>query len=172
VGAATLSATRRQLIARGIAGARKDRDVGALRALVYAEQVLVATYEQVVAAAVLSPPATSRATQFLGHEHAHLRAVGDELQRLGGVAPPPPPTLSVAAAPGSDPDALRLLLALERAALTAYYAELARLRDPQAARVAAEIMACGAQHTTELRELLSPGDVMRAVPGPFVFGTP
>jgi hypothetical protein len=172
VATATQSATRRELIARAVARGRLDGDIGALLALVSAEQVLVASYEQVLNAGVLSPPATTRANEFLAHERAHLRAVAGALARLGGTVPSTPRALGSAAAPASDRAGLRLLLALERAALSAYYAEIARLRDPGAARVAAEIMACGAQHATELRELLSPGDVLRAVPGAFVFGTP
>ena len=172
MGADSESATRRQLIARAVARGRHDGDVGALLALLKAEQVLVATYEQVLGTGVLSSREGSRASEFLAHERAHESAIGRALVRLGGTVASAPGALSTAEAPGSGSAAIKLLLALERAALSAYYAELARLRDPEAARVASQIMACGAQHATELREMLSPGDVMRAVPGAFVFGTP
>jgi hypothetical protein len=172
VGAGDVSATRRELIKRGVARGRRGGDIGALQALAGAEQVLVTTYEQVLSAGVLSRSASKRAAEFLGHERLHLAAIGRELERLGGALPPAPPALGVAARPASDRAAIRILLALERSALSAYYAELAHLRDGHAARTAGEIMACDAQHASELRALLSPGDAMRAVPSAFVFGTP
>jgi rubrerythrin len=169
--AADQSATRRELIKRGVARARGGGDVGALRALAGAEQVLVTTYEQVLAAGILGPRASTRAGEFLAHERAHLAAIERQLVRLGGARPGPSGAVGAVSLP-SDRAAVRLLLALERAALSAYYAELDNLRDGLAAQTAAEIMACDAQHATELRELLSPGDAMRAVPSSFVFGTP
>jgi hypothetical protein len=177
MGPGTQAATRRQLIARSVASAGTGLggfgvDLRALQALGRAEQVLVATYEQALAAGVLSLPASARATAFLDHERLHLAAIVGELKRLGGTLPRAPRVLSVPSTPASDRAALGVLLMLERAALSAYYAESARLRDPHAMKIAAQIMACGAQHTTELRELLSPGDVLRAVPSAFVYGTP
>jgi ferritin-like protein len=65
---------------------------------------------------------------------------------------------------------LRTLVTLERTALAVYYAELGALRDPAAAQLATEIMACEAQHATALRELLYPARPGRAVPSAFVFG--
>jgi rubrerythrin len=162
-------ATRRELIARGISLAGTGSDVGALRATIRAEQVLVATYEQLLGAGVLSLPAASVATRFLSHERAHEAALTAELKRLGGRPPRRPRGLGDGTV-ASERDAVRLLLGLERAAISVYYSELARLRDARATRIAAEIMACEAQHTTALRELLSPGDISRAVPGAFVFG--
>jgi hypothetical protein len=172
VAAGTQSATRRELIARGLARRPAGGDAGSLRALTRAEQVLVVTYAQVLAAGALSLPATSRATEFLAHERAHLETISRELKRLGGTLPRSSRPLSTLPTLTSDRAAVRLLLVLERAALHAYWVELGRLRDARASRLAAEIMACGAQHATELRELLSPGDVKRAVPSSFVFGSP
>ncbi len=163
-------ATRRELIARGIALRGTGSDAGALRATVRAEQVMVATYEQLLGAGVLGPTAARAATEFLAHERAHVAALTSELKRLGGRPPREPRGLGPVM-PASERAAIRLLLVLERAAISVYYTELAQLHDGRAARTAAEIMACEAQHTTALRELLSPGDVSRAVPGAFVYGT-
>jgi ferritin-like protein len=162
-------ATRRELIARGIAFGRTGGDVGSLRAMVRAEQVLVVTYEQLLAATVFTPAATELVERFLGHERAHVEALARELKRLRGSEPRRPTGL------GTTPlldgrAAVRLLLALERAALHVYYTELARVRDAGVARTAAAIMGNEAQHTTLLRELLSPGDLARAVPAAFVDG--
>ena len=64
-----------------------------------------------------------------------------------------------------------MLVEIERAALSVYYTELARIRDPELAGTAAAIMANEAQHAALLLELLSGGNVTRAVPTAFVYGT-
>jgi rubrerythrin len=166
----TAEATRRELIARGLALAGTRSDRGALRAMMRAEQALVFTYEQVLAAGVLPERPLRIATAFLEHERAHIRALEQELARTGGLPPRRPTGFGPLGALTADL-AVTLLLDLERAALSVYYTELASIRDPRIARVAAAIMGNEAQHASELRELLSPGDVSRAVPGPFVFGT-
>ncbi len=171
---AVRSATRRDLIARGLAFGRHGGDVGSLRALVRAEQVLVTTYEQLLASTALSEARGVLASELLAHERAHLSAVTAQLRRLGGTVPRRPAALGDTAGAsiefGDERAAVRMLLSLERAALAVYYAEMGKLRDPIAAQVAAEIMACEAQHATALRELLEPGRPGVAVPGPFVFG--
>jgi rubrerythrin len=166
--------TRRELIARGLAFGRHGGDVGALQALARAEQVLVASYEQLLGSTVLAPAAGVLAAELLAHEHVHLRALSAELKRLGGKVPRRPSALGRggAAGPfaGDERAVLRSLVTLERAALAVYYTELGKLRDPGAAQLATEIMACEAQHATALRELLYPARPGRAVPSPFVFG--
>jgi rubrerythrin len=162
-------ATRRELIARGIALGGSGRDVDSLRAMLRAEQVLVVTYEQLLAATVFTPAATELAQRFLGHERAHAEALARELKRLRG-APPPRPTGLGSIGSLVESAAVGLLLELERAALNVYYTELARVRDAGVARTAAAIMGNEAQHTTLLRELLSPGNVGGAVPAAFVVG--
>ncbi|HWE32831.1 MAG TPA: ferritin-like domain-containing protein [Solirubrobacteraceae bacterium] len=171
---AASAATRRELIARGIAFGRHGGDVGALSALARAEQVLVGTYEQLLGSAVLSPAHGVLASRLLGHERAHLSALTAQLERLGGTVPHAPAALGHTAAAGmafgDERAALGMLVSLERAALAVYYAELGKLRDSRAAQVAAQIMACEAQHATTLRDVLEPGRPGRAVPTPFVFG--
>ena len=171
---AVRAATRRELIARGIGFGRHGGDVGALRALARAEQVLVATYEQLLGSAALSSAGGVLASELLAHERAHLSALTGELKRLGGTVPRRPAALARGGAAGlSSGDervVLRTLVTLERTALAVYYAELGALRDRGAAQLATEIMACEAQHATALRELLYPARPGRAVPSAFVFG--
>lgn len=168
------AATRRELIGRGIAFRRQGGDVGSLQALIRAEQVLVATYRQLLSSTMLSAARGVLASELLGHERAHLAALTAQLRRLGGVVPRLPPELGHGAGagvpPGDESALLRMLISLERAALAVYYAEMGKLRDAGAARLAAEIMACEAQHATALRELLEPGRIGLAVPSPFVYG--
>jgi ferritin-like protein len=166
-------ASRRELIAQGIGFGRDGGDVGSLRALARAEQVLVATYEQLLGSTALSEARGVLASELLAHEREHLRALTAELHRLGAAGPRRPAGLGQAAGGvplGDERAAVRMLLSLERAALAVYYAEMGKLRDPQAAQVAAQIMACEAQHATALRELLDPGRPLRAVPSSFVYG--
>jgi ferritin-like protein len=173
VATAVRAGTRRELIARGIGFGRHGGDVGALRALARAEQVLVATYEQLLGSAVLSSAGGVLASELLAHERAHLSALTAQLKRLGGSVPRRPAALAHGAAglfAGDEQVVVRTLVTLERTALAVYYAELGNLRDPGAAQLATEIMACEAQHATALRELLYPARPGRAVPSPFVFG--
>jgi rubrerythrin len=165
---AAAEATRRELIARAIALTGTRGDAGAVRALIRAEQVLVETYEQLLDAGTLPLAAASIATEFLGHERAHLKALRGELRR--GAMPAPPSGLG-SIAELTARQALRVLVGLERAALSVYYTELARIKDGALARTAAEIMANEAQHATVLLEVLSPGDFERAAPAAYVYGT-
>jgi rubrerythrin len=161
-------ATRRELIARAIALSGTSGDAGAVRAMIRAEQVLVASYEQVIAAGTLPFAALSITTEFLGHERAHLEALRGELRR--GAVPAPPRELGGLGSVTAR-QAVRLLVGLERAALSVYYTELARIKDGGLARTAAEIMANEAQHATVLLEVLSPGDFEHAAPAAYVTGT-
>lgn len=162
-------ATRRELIARGLTVPGTTTDVGAVRALIRAEQVLVETYEQLTAASLLPGGAVSMALEFLAQERQHVAQLTTLCRRLGGRPPRKVRRLGrFGALDGSE--AVTFLLGVERAALSVYYTELARIRDPQLARAATAIMANEAQHAALLREVLSPGDTLRAVPSSFVFG--
>jgi rubrerythrin len=166
--AVAAEATRRELIARAIALGGHDGDVGAVRAMIRAEQVLVASYQQLIGAGTLPPAALEIATEFLGHERAHLNALRGELRR--GAAPAPPRELGDLTGVGAR-EGVRLLVGLERAALSVYFTEIARIKDGRLARMAAEIMANEAQHSTVLLAVLSPDDFERAAPAAYVTGT-
>jgi rubrerythrin len=137
--------------------------------MIRAEQVLVDTYEQLIAGSLLPGGAVSMALEFLAQERQHVDQLTTQCRRLGGRPPRKARRLGrFGALNGSQ--AVTFLLGVERTALSVYYTELARVRDPALARVAAAIMANEAQHASLLREVLSPGDTMRAVPSAFVFG--
>jgi ferritin-like protein len=141
------------------------------------ELLLLYAYEHVLGSSFLD----SKAKQVLGllraQEEAHVHALQTRLTALGG-APPPRPT-SVPAANRDlahrrvsqrlgqlrgARDALRLLAAVERVTVGAYFVALIKLEDPALIRLAAEIMANEAQHEAMLGELLHPRDVQQAVP--------
>jgi rubrerythrin len=161
-------ATRRELIDKAIALVGAYGDTGAGRAMIRAEQILVATYEQLLAAGAFTHQAERIAHEFLAHERAHLDELRSELGRASRLRMPRG-LGSVAAL--DDRQAVGLMVQLERAALSVYYTEIARIKDASLAKTAALIMANEAQHASMLLELLSPGDAVRAAPAAFVDGT-
>jgi Ferritin-like domain len=148
------------------------------------ERVLVLAYERVFASGSLSPGIQRAITPHLEHERAHVAAVAAELTRLGAPAPTGP--LSVNDASDllgdhnisdsltdlhSENDCLKLLVDLESLAEGAHYTPLKDLTDPRQVRLSAQIMACEAQHWTVLSGLRNPGQYVKAIPWPYVYGT-
>ena len=72
---------------------------------------------------------------------------------------------------GSQNDCLKLLVDLESVAEGVHYTALKDLRSGQLQRLSAQIMACEAQHWTVLSGLRNPGQYVKAVPWPYVYGT-
>jgi hypothetical protein len=121
---------------------------------------------------------------MLDQEHAHIAALSTELVRLGGT--PPQPLSRVADAdkvlaahqiPGSlgqlhnEHDVIILLARIEWLLEGAHYGAISKLQGARLLRLSGEVMATEAQHASMLSELLHPGDVIKAVPSPFVRGT-
>ncbi len=71
----------------------------------------------------------------------------------------------------SQNDCLRLLVDLESLAEGVYFTALKTLSKPGLQRLAAQIMACEAQHWTAVSGLRNPGQYVKAVPWPFVTGS-
>ena len=71
----------------------------------------------------------------------------------------------------SEEDCLRLLEQVESLAQGAYYVSMSKFADVKLARTCASILGAEAQHYTALAGLLHPGDINKAVPGPFVEGS-
>jgi Ferritin-like domain len=201
----TRAQTRRQLLASGAraaaggaAGAsgasllapalaraqsQAESEADRLHRLLSLELLVLYCYEHVLASTVLSPTARPAIVPLLGHEHAHVDAIGARLRALG--AAPPTPPASVAAAnrdlihrhvserlgqlQGSG-DALRLLLTIERVATGAYFVALIKLTDPRLLRLGAQIMASEAQHQAVIADLLDHGNGAQAAPYGLVQG--
>jgi ferritin-like protein len=193
------SSTRRELLAygAGIAGAAllvpasapaagraaTESEADRLQRLMSVELLMLYTYRQVMASSLLSPSARRALAPLRANEEAHIRALGARLSALGGVAPSPPASVA-----GADKalahrevsgrlgklkgakDALRLLLAVERVTVGAYFVALTKLEDPGLITLAAEIMANDAQHEAIVGELLYPGKAGQAVPYGLVQG--
>ena len=71
----------------------------------------------------------------------------------------------------SQNDAMQLLVDLESVAEGVYFIALKTLSTRPLQRLAAQIMACEAQHWTALSGLRNPGEYVKAVPWPFVTGS-
>lgn len=152
--------------------------------LLRVELLLVFACQRILAAAVLYPRAERTVRTLLAHGEAHIEALRARLAALGGVAPSPPASITEAdrnlahrrvserlgQLRGAG-DGLRLLLDVERVAVGAYFVALTKLEDPALIRLAAEIMANGAQHEAMLTALLDHDDVQQAVPYGLVQGS-
>jgi hypothetical protein len=71
----------------------------------------------------------------------------------------------------SQNDCLKLLVDLESAAEGAHYTVLKDLSLPAHQHLSVQMMACEAQHWTVLSGLRNPGQYVKAIPWPFVYGT-
>jgi Ferritin-like domain len=171
------STTRRELLTPRLS------DVTWLHRLMSVELLLFYVYDYVLAGSILPPGARAAMTQLRSHEEAHVAALGAQLSARSAPRPSPPPSVATAnrylarrkvrgrlgQLQGPD-DALRLLLALERVAVGAYFVALREIGDPRLIVLAAQIMASDAQHEAIIGEQLNPGDIANAVPYGLVQG--
>jgi hypothetical protein len=197
----TVGPTRRELIAgaAGAVGATLSGGVGAGDALadtrppsdaellgksLQVERLIVLGYRRVFASGLLSPAIERAIASHLVHERAHAAALAARLRSLGAPAPTGPLDLKAAAHVMADHhvsgsltdlhsqnDCLKLLVDLESAAEGAHYTALKDLSLPAHQHLSAQIMACEAQHWTVLSGLRNPGQYVKAIPWPFVYGT-
>lgn len=171
-------------IAVPAASAQVQTEVQALSAMLEAELLVAFAYGRILRSGVLSVFSTPVAKTLLAHEHAHVALLRGWVDKLGGVQPPSITGVGEADAAltadhvsgrlgemASEPDALRLLIAVERVSVGAYYHGFSTLAEPMLVRSAAEMLASEAQHATVLSGLLHPDDVAKAVPDAFVHGT-
>ncbi len=148
------------------------------------ELLLLFACQHLLGSSLLYPRARTAVAILRAHAEAHVGALRLRLTALGGVAPSPPATVAEAdhdLAHRRIPerlgqlrgagDGLRLLLDIERVTVGAYFVALIKLEDPGLIRLAAEIMANGAQHEVLLIRLLDHDDVQQAVPNGLVQGS-
>lgn len=197
----TVGPTRRELIAgaAAAAGATVSGGVRAAGALAdtpapsdaellgksfQVERLIVLGYRRVFASGLLTPAIQRAIASHLDHELAHVAALAAALRSLGAPAPTGPLDLETAAQVMADHhvsgsltdlhsqnDGLKLLVDLESAAEGAHYTALKDLSLPAHQHLSAQIMACEAQHWTVLSGLRNPGQYVKAIPWPFVYGT-
>jgi hypothetical protein len=197
----TVGPTRRELIAgaAAAAGATVSGGVRAAGALAdtpapsdaellgksfQVERLIVLGYRRVFASGLLTPAIQRAIASHLDHELAHVAALAAALRSLGAPAPTGPLDLETAVQVMADHhvsgsltdlhsqnDGLKLLVDLESAAEGAHYTALKDLSLPAHQHLSAQIMACEAQHWTVLSGLRNPGQYVKAIPWPFVYGT-
>ena len=189
-------ATRRELVAGAAAAvgagilagaAAADAPVSdgeALSKALEVERLMVLAYRRVLASGALASDIARAIAPYLTHELQHVAAVAGQLAAIGEMSATGPLSLDAAAAmlskhkiPGSltdlhsQNDCLRLLVDLESLAEGVYFTALKTLSEPGLQQLAAQIMACEAQHWTAVSGLRNPGQYVKAVPWPFVTGS-
>jgi Ferritin-like domain len=176
--------------ALGLAGAAAAAAATApvqARALTHAlqiEQLVVIAYRQVVGSSVLTPSVAGQLQTHLTQELEHVGLLERALASRGELVPTPPALPAAQAALTrhgvhwslthltSQHNCLKLLVDVESLAENAYFKAIQQLTDLALARICAEIMGCEAQHWTVLSGFLNHRDPMKAVPYPFVEGSP
>lgn len=180
VGAAALGGSG---IASAASSTPKESEATRVYRLLRVELLVLFTYEHVLDSQIL-PPRNRRALAPLrADEQAHVRVLHARLTALGGVAPSAPANVAAADLDlagrhvrgrlgqlQSAQDALRLLLAIERVVVGAYFVALLKLEDRQLITLCTQIMANDAQHEALIGEQLYPGDTQTAVPYGLVQG--
>jgi len=159
-------------------------DGEALSKALEVERLMVLAYRRVLASGALAPDIERAIAPYLAHEVEHVSTVASQLAAIGEMSATGPLGLDVAAAmlskhniPGSltdlhsQNDCLRLLVDLESLAEGVYFTALKTLTKPGLQQLAAQIMACEAQHWTAVSGLRNPGQYVKAVPWPFVTGS-
>jgi hypothetical protein len=178
------------VVAGGVTAASAAGDVApmndaqALSDALEVERLIVLAYRRVLASGALETDIERAIAPYLGHEIEHVNTVAAQLRAIGVNAPTAPLEVSSGAAllskqniPGSltdlhsQKDCLRLLVDLESLAEGAYFNALKVLSTSALQTLAAQIMACEAQHWTAVSGLRNPGAYVKAVPWPFVTGS-
>jgi Ferritin-like domain len=157
------------------------------RALTHAlqiEQLVVIAYRQVLGSPAVTQPVAGQLHTHLTQELEHVTLLERALEARGEILPAPP---SVAEAQDAltrhgvhwsltslrnQHDALKLLVDVESLAENAYFEAVQQIASLALARTCTEIMGCEAQHWTVLAGFLNHRDPKKAVPYPFVAGTP
>ncbi|HEY2770197.1 MAG TPA: ferritin-like domain-containing protein [Solirubrobacteraceae bacterium] len=162
--------------------AQSDAEV--LLPVVGTEMLGAFVYQQVLDAGVFTPHIQRATETILNQEQAHITKLSAELVRLGGTPPTPFSKVSDADEvliahhfPGglgplrNQHDCIILLARIEWLLEGAHLKAISKLQTPRLLELSTQVVANEAQHGTVLSELLHPGDVDKAVPGPFVRGT-
>jgi hypothetical protein len=145
---------------------------------------MVLAYRRVLASGLLAADLQRTITPHLGHEISHVRAIAGRLAALGAPAPTGPLDVKAAGAVmaqyhvsdslsdlRTQNECLKLLVDLESVAEGIHYTALKDLRGAGLQRLSAQIMACEAQHWTVVSGLRNPGQYVKAIPWPFVYGS-
>jgi ferritin-like protein len=159
----------------------KVQDGKVLQRLLEAERLLQYGYEHALGSGYLKHTAQQLALQQLAHEQAHVTMLQEQLKALSLPNAalqkkstehfPPEDVSSLFKAAKHEKDQLQVIVQIENLAQSSYFKAAGGFHDRRLVRLAAEILACEAQHWTMLVDLLHKGDATRAVPHPTVRGS-
>jgi hypothetical protein len=179
-GAASMAAA----LAPAQAEAATGSENAAISHVLLAERVAVIAYRQALARNVLGPAASAQVRLLLAQEDQHVAKLEKALAGLGAPVPAGPSNLAAAqsflsqnsvspnlTAIPTQHDALRLLINVESLTEGAYFTSIPKLVHPALIQLSVEMMGSDAQHWTALSGIQHDGDVVLAVPYPFVQGT-
>jgi hypothetical protein len=151
--------------------------------LLSAELLVLYTYDHILRGSIL--PVTDRRAlaPLRAQEQAHVHALRAKLASLRATGPPAPASVAAADADlahrdvkgrlgqlQGPQDALRLLVAVERVVVGAYFVALTKLEDRHLIALVIQMMANDAQHEALVGELMYPSDPHKAVPFGLVQG--
>jgi hypothetical protein len=159
----------------------KVQDGRTLQGLLKVELLLQYGYQHALSSGYLKHDGQELAQAQLADEQAHVAALQAHL-RARNLSPSaleeksrePLPYDQVNAlfkAATHEKDQLQVVVQIENLAQSYYFRAAGGFHDRQLVRLAAEILACEAQHWTMLVDLLHKGNATRAVPNPTVRGS-
>lgn len=152
----------------GVAAAQTaSSDVQTLQFAYTLENVAVAAYKLAAGSGLLTPDVVAVGTKFAGQHQDHANALKAAIQSVKGEVPAVPTKINFPAFKTQE-DVLKFALALESAAVGAYYTSSGKFQNRDLASAAASIVGVEATHVAILSSALK----MDPIPTAFVTGTP
>lgn len=161
----------------------KVQDAGILQGLLDAEHLLMYGYEHALGTGFLGHDARELCLLQLAHEEAHVARLHSVLDSLHVRRPPSTKDQSdhyqslrqavdkLFSLAQDERAALQVIVQVENVGQSGYFVAAGTFHDRKLIRLAAEVLACEAQHWTMLVDLLHRGDATQAVPHPTVRGS-
>jgi rubrerythrin len=152
----------------GVAAAQTaSSDVQTLQFAFTLENVAIAAYKLGAGSGLLTPDVVAVATRIAGQHQDHANALKAAIQSVKGEVPAVPTKINFPAFKTQE-DVLKFALALESAAVGAYYTSSGKFTNRDLASAAASIVGVEATHVAILSSALK----MDPIPTAFVTGTP
>lgn len=161
----------------------KVQDAKILQGLLDAEHLLMYGYEHALGTGLLKHDARELALLQLAHEEAHVAALRKHLRALNVRNPPGTSAQSehyrslrqsvdeLFNLAKHEREVLQVIVQIENVGQSGYFTAAGTFHDRKLIQLAAETLACEAQHWTMLVTLLHKGDATQAVPHPTVRGS-
>lgn len=152
----------------GVAAAQTaSSDLQTLQFAFVLENVAVAAYKLGAGSGLLTPDVVSVGTKFAGQHQDHANALKAAIESVKGEVPAIPTKINWPSFKTQE-DVLKFALALESAAVGAYYTSSGKFSNRDLASAAASIVGVEATHVAILSSALK----MDPIPNAFVVGTP